>query len=184
MPMDMATDAQLLERLLRGDTRSLGEIYVRYRVPLFRFCLRMVRDTARAEDAVHDTFVKLARQHMGILRPESLKPWLFRVARNEIYMVTRRAAPMPLAEAEEVLDPSTPHDILERAERDTVVHLMLEALRPEYREVLMLREFEEMHYAEIAMITGSTESAVKSRLFKARQALAGLMAGLQKERIR
>lgn len=182
--MDLATDADLLDRLLRGDTRSLGEIYERYRVPLFRFCLRMVKDTARAEDAVHDTFVKLARQHSAILNPGSLRSWLFRVARNEVYMMRRRMTPMPLDDAGGVLDPSTPLDILEQAERDTVVHVMLEALRPEYREVIMLREFEEMHYAEIAAITGSTESAVKSRLFKARQALAGLMAGLQKERTR
>jgi RNA polymerase sigma-70 factor (ECF subfamily) len=181
--MDMATDEDLLDRLLRGDSRSLGEIYTRYRVPLFRFCLRMLKDQARAEDAVHDTFVKLARQHMNIMRAAALKPWLFRVARNEVYMMTRRATPMPLDEADGVLDPSTPHDILERADRDRLVHAMLDALRPEYREVLMLREFEELHYTEIAMVTGSTESAVKSRLFKARQALAGMMSGLQKERI-
>jgi RNA polymerase sigma-70 factor (ECF subfamily) len=180
----MATDADLLDRLLRGDTRSLGELYTRYRIPLFRFCLRMLKDGARAEDAVHDTFMKLARQHTSIMRAASLKPWLFRVARNEVYMMTRRITPMPLEQADGVLDPSTPHDILERSERNELVHVMLDALRPEYREVLMLREFEELHYAEIAMITGSTESAVKSRLFKARQALAGMMPGLQKERIR
>ncbi len=184
MAMAMATDAQLLDRLLRGDTRSLGEIYERYRVPLFRFCLRMVKDTALAEDAVHDTFVKLARQHSGILHPGALKSWLFRVARNEVYMILRRAAPMPLEDADGVLDPSTPHDLLEQTERASLVHAMLAALRPAYREVLMLREFEEMPYAEIAAITGSTEGAVKSRLFKARLALAGSMAGMQKERMR
>ena len=45
----------------------------RYRVPLFRFCLRMLKDTARAEDAVHDTFVKLARQHTASCTPAALQ---------------------------------------------------------------------------------------------------------------
>jgi RNA polymerase sigma-70 factor, ECF subfamily len=183
-PMEMPTDAELLDRLLRGDNRSLGEIYTRYKVPLFRFCIGMLKDTARAEDAVHDTFVKLARQHVHIARPDALRSWLFRVARNEVFMAMRRQSPLPLELAGEVLDPSTPHDLLERAEQDTMVHTLLDALRPEYREVLLLKEFEDMRYTEIAMVTGSTESAVRSRLFKARQALLGKSADLQKERMR
>jgi RNA polymerase sigma-70 factor (ECF subfamily) len=180
--MNMPTDAELLDRLLRGDTRSLGQLYERYRVPLFRFCLRMLKDTARAEDAVHDTFLKLARQHTGIVHPAAFRSWLFRVARNEVFMALRRITPIPLDEEDGVWDPSTPHDILERTEQNVRVHAMLDALRPDYREVLILKEFEDMRYAEIAMVTGSTESAVRSRIFKARRALSERLAGLRKER--
>lgn len=181
-PMETPTDAELLNRLLRGDTRSLGEIYSRYKVPLFRFCIGMLKDTARAEDAVHDTFIKLARQHTNIAKPDALRSWLFRVARNEIFMAMRRLTPIPLDDAGDVLDTSTPQDILERAEQHELVRSWLAALRPEYREVIILKEFEDMRYTEIAMVTGSTESAVRSRLFKARQALLGKGADLRKER--
>jgi RNA polymerase sigma-70 factor, ECF subfamily len=179
--MDMPTDAVLLDRLLGGDTRSLGQLYERYRIPLYRFCLRMLKDPTRAEDAVHDTFLKLARQHTGITQPAAFRSWLFRVARNEVFMALRRITPIPLDEEETVWDPSTPHDILERTERNARVHAMLDALRPDYREVLILKEFEDMRYAEIAMITGSTESAVRSRIFKARRALAKQWTGTRKE---
>jgi|WetSurMetagenome_2_1015567.scaffolds.fasta_scaffold78698_2 RNA polymerase sigma-70 factor, ECF subfamily len=180
--MNMPTDAELLDRLLRGDTRSLGQLYERYRVPLFRFCLRMLKDTARAEDAVHDTFLKLARQHTGIAHPVAFRSWLFRVARNEVFMALRRITPVPLDEEDGVWDPSTPHDILEQSEQNARLHAMLDALRPDYREVLILKEFEDMRYAEIAMVTGSTESAVRSRIFKARRALSERLTGLRKER--
>jgi RNA polymerase sigma-70 factor (ECF subfamily) len=142
----------------------------------------MLKDTARAEDAVHDTFLKLARQHTGIVHPAAFRSWLFRVARNEVFMTMRRITPVPLGEEDDVWDPSTPHDILEQSEQNARVHAMLDALRPDYREVLILKEFEDMRYAEIAMITGSTESAVRSRIFKARRALSELLAGLRKER--
>ncbi len=178
------TDAELLAGLLRGDRHLLGQIYARYKVPLYRFCLRMLRDEARAEDAVHDTFVKLARQHAGIARPDALRSWLFRVARNEVFMSMRRASPLPLDAAGDIMDPSTPQEALEQAEGSALVHALLDALRPEYREVLLLKEFEEMRYTEIAMVTGSTESAVRSRLFKARQALLGKGTDLLKERRR
>jgi RNA polymerase sigma-70 factor (ECF subfamily) len=97
-------------------------------------------------------------------------------------MTMRRITPVPLGEEDDVWDPSTPHDILEQSEQNARVHAMLDALRPDYREVLILKEFEDMRYAEIAMITGSTESAVRSRIFKARRALSELLAGLRKER--
>ena len=182
--MDMPSDAVLLDRLLGGDTRSLGQLYERYRVPLYRFCLRMLKDPARAEDAVHDTVLKLARQHTGITHPASFRSWLFRVARNEVFMALRRITPIPLDDEESIWDPSTPHDILERAEQTALVHALLDALRSDYREVLILKEFEEMRYAEIAMVTGSTESAVRSRIFKARRALAEQLTETRKERTR
>ena len=89
-------------------------------------------------------------------------------------MMTRRQHPIPLEEADGVWTRQPRTIILERAERDERSSmLMLDALRPEYREVLMLREFEEMHYAEIAMITGSTESAVKSRIVQSTTGTGG-----------
>lgn len=179
--MDSTSDAVLLDRLVRGDSLALGRLYERYKLPLFRFCLRMLKDGTRAEDAVHDTFLKLARQHAGITHPDALRGWLFRVARNEVYMALRRTPHEPLDDDGALWDATTPQEILERTEQQVLVRMMLDSLRPEYREVLILREFEDLCYADIARVTGSTENAVRARIFKARRAMAERLAGAHKE---
>ena len=75
-------------------------------------------------------------------------------------------------EAELVWGEETPLEIVIGEERTKLVQRVLGKLKPEYREVLLLREYEQLSYAEIAEVTGDTESSVKSRLFKARRALA------------
>jgi len=78
-----------------------------------------------------------------------------------------------LAKAEnEVWDEESPLDRMVERERAAVVQHCVSLLRPAYREVLILREYEHLSYSEIARITGATESAVKSVLFKARNAIA------------
>lgn len=174
--METHSDIDLLGCMRNGESRAFGLLYQRYRLPLYRFCLHMIRDTARAEDAVHDTFVALLHRAWSIRDGSSLKAWLFQVARNNVLMSLRRASPELLEAQQDVWDGESPQTLLERGERIEQVQRMLARLSVEYREVLILREYEDLSYAEIAAVTGSTEHAVKSRLFKARRALARKLA--------
>jgi len=176
--MTSRTDSDLLNNLQNGDSRSLGELYERYKGPLYAFCLQMLHDGPRAEDAVHDTFVKVARQAHTLTHAAAFRGWLFQIARNETLMILRKARPEHVEDDDDVWESQTPLTLLEQNERTEAVRTTLQSLKVRHREVLWLREFEGMSYSDIAAVTGSTESAVKSRLFHARRALAERLAPL------
>ncbi len=180
--MEPESDAALLARIRAGDGRAFAEIYERYKRPLYAFCCRLLTDRARAEDAVHDVFVKLHEGARNLEQPERLRFWLFAVARNEAFMSLRRNGRETLSHEECVWDEETPLSILVEKDVSGLVLAMVNKLKVEYREVLFLREYDSLSYAEIASVTGDTESAVKSRLFKARRALAEKLSPLMKER--
>jgi RNA polymerase sigma-70 factor (ECF subfamily) len=110
--------------------------------------------------------------NIGLLqKTESFLPWLFSIARNEVLMHFRRKRWNGTQSGDDVWDETTPYDLVVSTETREIVQQLLRNLKSEYREVLVLREYEQLSYSQIAQITGDTESSVKSRLFKARKAL-------------
>jgi RNA polymerase sigma-70 factor (ECF subfamily) len=99
-------------------------------------------------------------------------------------MVIRRERHSALVDGEDVWEENTPLTILVGQQTQESISKALDALKVEYREVILLRENERLSYTAIAAITDSTQSAVKSRLFKARRALASALAPLLEERIK
>jgi RNA polymerase sigma-70 factor (ECF subfamily) len=176
MALDTRTDEQLIADLRTGDPDAFGELYRRYRNALFTFCTRMVGDQNHAGDLLHDVFLKLYRSAATIHDPGALRIWLFRVARNEVLMAARQNREIAAQDPDLIWDSETPETLLESAERSEVLQHALASLKAEYREVLLLREEGGLSYSDIAFITGDSESSVKSRLFKARRALAMLLA--------
>jgi RNA polymerase sigma-70 factor (ECF subfamily) len=176
MALETRTDDQLIADLRTGNPDAFGELYRRYRSPLFAFCARMVGDRVQAGDLLHDVFLTLYRSAATIREAGALRIWLFRVARNEALMSARQKREVASSDPDLVWDDETPETILESAEQSELLERALGSLKAEYREVLLLREEEGLSYAEIALITGDSESSVKSRLFKARRALATLLA--------
>jgi RNA polymerase sigma-70 factor, ECF subfamily len=173
--LQFESDEQLLERVQNGERAAFAEIYRRYRSPLYSFCLRMSGRKENAEDALQETFAKLAAGAVGIRSPGALRAWLYRVARNEILMMVRgrrKNAELSVDGNEEIWDAETPLTLLEAKDGLAHVEYCLARMKVEYREVILMREMEELSYGEIAAITQSSEAAVKSRLFKARRALA------------
>jgi len=142
----------------------------------------MLGDRTRAGDLLHDVFLKLYRSAATIRETGALKIWLYHVARNEVLMFIRQRREVADPNPDLVWDDETPLSILEATERQSLLERALESLKAEYREVLLLREEEGLSYAEIAAITGDSESSVKSRLFKARRALADLLVPPVSER--
>ena len=176
-------DVHLVPLASAGDRPALTLLYERYRGPLFAFCLRILTDASLAEDAVQETFLKLRSEGLGITKPGALKQWLYKVARNEALGMIRRRRNGTQVDPDSVWDEETPQSELERKDEGAVVRAIIGELKPEYREVIILREYDGLSYAEIAAVTGDSESSVKSRLFKARKALAERLAPLWKERV-
>jgi len=171
------TDQELLALLRGGNQKAFAELYERYKRGLYAYCVRLLGDRQEAEDAVQEAFVKLAAA--SIVEPSALKSWLYRVARNECLMGLRRNRTS--GDADSVWADETPLSLAEQSDTRLLVQRALERLAIEYREVLLLREFEGMSYGEITEVTGASPASVKSRLFRARRALAGVLQGVWNE---
>jgi RNA polymerase sigma-70 factor (ECF subfamily) len=170
--LEPQTDEDLVRSLRLGDIDAFEELYHRYKRHIFSFCLKLTGDRFLAEDATHDTFVKMF-QNIGSLSDASVfHSWLYAIARNQVYDLLKRGRSNGKLDDESIWSEETPLDLTESNDTSAIVSNCIDALKPEYREVLLLREYEQRSYAEIAAITGDTASSVKSRLFKARRALA------------
>jgi RNA polymerase sigma-70 factor, ECF subfamily len=167
----LQSDGDLIDMMCKGDRKAFAGLYERYKSAIYGYCMKMLADHAAAEDAAHETFIKMYSNAGQIKDRSSFRSWLFRIARNEVLMHVRRNKTNGTADADSVWCEETPHEIMISLETSQIVSSILQKMKSEYREVFLLREYEQLSYSQIAVIMGDTESSVKSRLFKARQAL-------------
>jgi RNA polymerase sigma-70 factor (ECF subfamily) len=173
MPVRMQqSDTDLVAAIQNGDRRAFGVLYDRHKSAVFGYCRGMLRDRAATDDAVQEIFIHVHRSTGALKDAGAFLPWLYRIARNQVLMMLRAQRMEDLGEADTVWSNEDPYQTLVESETADILQRHLNALRPEYREALILREYQQLSYAEIAAVTESTESAVKSRIFKARRALA------------
>ncbi len=140
----------------------------------------LVRDPALAEDVVQDAMLRALR-HISGFRGENARAWVLRIVRGVAYdrlAAGRRGGEVPFTDdhAKALVDAApTPEAALAEQQRHASLQAALEALAPELREVIVLRELEEMSYRDIAEVAGVPIGTVMSRLWRARQALLGSM---------
>ncbi len=182
----MTDDAErgFIARAQAGDHRAFAELVRKYQDRVFRFILRLSGARDEAMDLTQETFMK-AHQALPDWRPEAqFRTWLFSIAHNATLDALRRRqrvefiSTSDLAVGEEDYDmPDPARQPDERlADRQSIELLerTLRELPAEHREILLLRELEDMSYGEIAATLGIAEGTVKSRLARARSAaLAG-----------
>jgi RNA polymerase sigma-70 factor (ECF subfamily) len=175
---EFRSDEVLTGELKNGDLHAGSVLYTRHKQAVYSFCLRMLKDPASAQDAAQETFLKMISKIHSVQQGTTLKSWLFSVARNEVLMVLRRKKIVPmetLDDETEIFDPSTPLTLSMDSELGENILLAIGRLKPAYREAYLLRETEGMSYEEIATVTGTTVSAVKTKLFKSRTALHAML---------
>jgi RNA polymerase sigma-70 factor (ECF subfamily) len=178
------TDTELVERIRVDETRAFAQLYHRYKHRVYAYCYRLLRHPQNAEDATQETFLKIHRSFHQLEKPASLQTWIFSIARNEAFTILRKAKPVEdLEKAEsEVWDEESPLERIVERERAAIVQHCLSLLKPAYRELLILREYEHLSYSEIAGVIGASDSAVKSALFKARKAMGKKLESMMNER--
>ncbi len=141
---------------------------------------RLVGDVHEAEDLTQDTFVNAYRARNGFRGDSQVYTWLYRIAvnltKNRLEQLARR--PVPWAQAGLDGEEDEPEDSADTPERHTqnaelgqVVAAAILRLRPDFRAVVILREYEQLSYEEIASVLGCTVQTVKTRLFRARNLL-------------
>jgi RNA polymerase sigma-70 factor (ECF subfamily) len=170
-----APDWPILQEFVDGNDTAFVQIYDAYKLPIYQYCRRMVLDTDESKDIVQDVFIRLFT-HPPYPDPRSrLKSWLFTVARNDCLKALRRskfkfAGDITMNESDE-----QPDSVLEYAERTKMLELVLSKLSPEYREAIILREWNGMSYEELSEVLQISIPAIKSRLFKARKQISVIL---------
>ncbi len=146
-----------------GNADALALLYADYREPVWRLCRRLLLSEADAQDVLQTTFVKAFAGLPGFRGDASVKTWLLRIAVNEANTILRRREAVPITE--ETPEPTTVGD----AER-VAVRSLVDALKPEFRTVIVLRFWEELSYEEIATVLNLPLPGVKMRLHRAKEA--------------
>ena len=171
-----ADEAQLVDRLRRGDPRAFEELVIAYQHRVFGVALRMLGSRAEAEEAAQEVFLRAHRAVADFRGDAKLSTWLYAIASrlcmNRLTSGERRL----LREGEETLAriPSghaSPADELERSERDAALHRAIAELSDERRMVVVLRDLEGLSYEEIASALDLELGTVRSRLHRARMDL-------------
>jgi len=175
-------DGTLIEKTLDGHSECFGVLMNRH-LPAVRSRVRsMARNEFDQDDLVQETFMKAWRNLGGFRADASFKTWLLRVATNEVLQNFRREQRKRTGSAEEGLDAfvsscESPHDAMERAEAHRTIRRAAADLPPIYRQVLILRELDELTTQETARWLRSGIPLVKSRLLRARKMLATAVRG-------
>ena len=171
-----ADDASLVKQTLGGQADAFGTLVSRYQKVMFTVALRMLGNTADAQDATQDAFVK-AFQRLSTFDPQyRFFSWMYRILVNECLNLNRSQRLEESLEADAAGD-ATPFDATLESERREQIQMALLRLTPEYRTVIVLRHFAGQSYGEIAEALGVPEKTVKSRLYSARQRLGELLLG-------
>jgi len=169
------TDEQLLRKARQGDSAAFHELIDRHGERLFRLAYSLVGNRADAEDVTQETLMG-AYEHMhGFKERATVKTWLTRILVRQAARCHRRrgrSREKPVSAPDTVAANGT---AAESTRRHLDVQRALDRLSPDHHEVVVLREFEGMSYAEMAHALGVPQGTVESRLYRARQELKTLL---------
>ncbi|HEY3311292.1 MAG TPA: sigma-70 family RNA polymerase sigma factor [Anaerolineales bacterium] len=176
------TSAEIsLDALRAGDRTEFARLVDAYSTPVYRLALRMLGDQQDAEDVLQTTFIKAFQHVTGFEGRSSLATWLYRIAANEALMLIRRRKPSisldegPEDDDGESLQPlqladwtALPESELLTAETKHQLERAIESLPPKLRAVFLMRDIEGLSIRETSDALDLTETAVKTRLLRAR----------------
>ena len=182
---DRDIDQQLVARAQRGEKHAFELLVAKYQRRLLRLISRLVRDPAEAEDVAQEAFIKAYRALPQFRGDAAFYTWLYRIgvntAKNFLVSQGRRAPTSTEKDAEDaetfedgeqLRDINTPESLLMSRQVATAVNVAMERLPEELRTAVTLREIEGLSYDEIAEVMNCPIGTVRSRIFRAREAIA------------
>ena len=165
------TDEEIMMQVSNGELRKLTILFDKYKDRLYSFFYRLTRgDGSLSNDLSQNVFEKIIK-HRGTYKLDfPFKGWMFQIARN-VHIDHHRKQKMKYSDGVDLaklpLYAELSDEKLEKKERHKMLHKVIDQLKPEHREVILLTRFENLKYAEVAHIQGVTESAVKVRVHRA-----------------
>jgi RNA polymerase sigma-70 factor, ECF subfamily len=188
---DREVDQQLVERAQRGDKRAFDLLVSKYQRKLARLLSRFIRDTTEVEDVTQEAFIKAYRALPTFRGDSAFYTWLYRIgintAKNYLVALGRRAPTTTHIDSEEaegfedgdqLRDLNTPEDELASKQVAETVNQTLGELPEELKTAITLREIEGLSYEDIANIMNCPIGTVRSRIFRAREAIAAKLRPL------
>lgn len=183
-------DSAVVASFLDGEARAFDELVRRYRDRLVNFVVRMIGDRSRSEDLVQETFVRVYRHLHRFDQSKKFSTWIYTIASNLAKNELRNRSRNPLVLFQAIKsnwdadhrplewedNTYKPDDLFRKRHLRSMVEQAVEQLPPHHRAVFMLRELEGKTYEEIAEITGVNLGTVKSRLNRARNNFAHIVA--------
>jgi len=177
--MQTIADEVLIAKIAKGDRSAMEALFARYRVRVFKFVLRMVRNEATAEELNSDVFVDIWRQAGTFEGRAAVSTWIFSIARFKALNALARRTEDELdeAKAETIEDNADdPETALAKKDKAAVLRQCLAALSSEHREIVNLVYYQHKSVEEVSGIVGIPEATVKTRMFYARKKLSELLA--------
>jgi len=178
-------DQQLVERVQRGDKRAFELLVAKYQRKIFRLLSRLIRDSAEIEDVAQESFIKAYRALPNFRGESAFYTWLYRIAintaKNFLVSQGRRAPTATQTEVEDaenfedatlLRDVDTPDSMLQSKQVGAAVNRAIDRLPEDLRTAIVLRELEGLSYEEIAATMNCPIGTVRSRIFRAREAIA------------
>jgi RNA polymerase sigma-70 factor (ECF subfamily) len=182
---DREIDQQLVERAQRGDKHAFELLVTKYQRKLARLLSRFIRDAAEVEDVSQEAFIKAYRALPSFRGESAFYTWLYRIgintAKNYLVAQGRRAPTVTVYDNEEaegfeggdeLRDINTPENAMMSKQIAETVNSAVDALPEELRTAITLREIEGLSYEDIAQIMNCPIGTVRSRIFRARDAIS------------
>ena len=186
-------DQQLVERVQRGDKRAFDLLVLKYQHKILGLIVRFVHDPQEAQDVAQEAFIKAYRALTNFRGDSAFYTWVYRIAVNTAknHLVARGRRPPDIdvcaedaefVEGDHALkDIETPERALLRDEIEATVHRTIQQLPDDLRTALTLREFEGLSYEDIATAMQCPVGTVRSRIFRAREAIDKALQPLLQE---
>jgi RNA polymerase sigma-70 factor (ECF subfamily) len=178
-------DRQLVERAQRGDKQAFELLVIKYQRRLARLLSRFIRDPGEVEDVTQEAFIKAYRALPSFRGDSAFYTWLYRIGINTAknYLVTLGRRPPTVTEVDneeaediedgtQLKDMNTPESQMMTRQIAETVNSTLQSLPEELRTAITLRELDGLSYEEIAQIMNCPIGTVRSRIFRAREAIA------------
>jgi RNA polymerase sigma-70 factor (ECF subfamily) len=172
------SDEMLLEKIAAGDRTAMHTLYARHNVRVYRFVLRMLRDSAAAEDLVSQVFLDVWRTASQFEGRSQVSTWLLSIARFKALTALRQRKHEDIDQDDvmQIADQAdTPEASLDRSRTSAILRACVAKLSPAHREIVSLVYYHEKSVEEVAQLIGIPASTVKTRMFYARKQLAELL---------
>lgn len=175
----MIEETGIIRAVLEGDTESFRLLVQRYQKPVIRMIANLINDRHICEDVAQDVFLA-AYKKLPSFDParSSFSTWLFTIARNKSINEMKKRRILSTGNPPENPDFSEPVDSLIRDELFVKLNLALKSLSPGHRRALVLAEFENLPYEQIAQIEGVRIGTIKSRINRAKHRLRSALDGI------